>query len=158
MELSSTCESSNLDVMTCSLVATSSSYLFTSERDSKYAFLVISQVADLDAPKLRALSNKVISNFSKGAVASTFTFFISSKIISYSTSMEDIDSIEVCERLVSVPMMISMRISVARLGASGHHSWIGCFGQRISLRNCQSQKALKHLAIFFSMKPCHPSS
>ncbi|KAI5663695.1 hypothetical protein M9H77_23018 [Catharanthus roseus] len=121
MELRSTCESSNLDVMTYSFDAISSSYLFTSERDSRYASLVIiSQVADLDASKLRALSNESINNFSKGFVASTFIFFISTRIISYSTSMEDIYSIGVHESLSAIlchKIMISISISVIRLGA-----------------------------------------
>ncbi|KAI5661613.1 hypothetical protein M9H77_20936 [Catharanthus roseus] len=44
---------------------------------------------------------------------------------------------------VSVPMMISISISVAKLGACGHHSWIGCVAWRISFRNCQSRNLFR---------------
>ncbi|KAI5682490.1 hypothetical protein M9H77_03718 [Catharanthus roseus] len=154
MELNSNCESSNLDVMTSSFDAISSSYLFTSERNSRYAlFVIISQVADLDASKLQAFSKKEINNFSKGVVASTFILFISARIMSHSTSMEHIDSIR-----VPIPMIISISISVARLGANGHHGRIRCLGKRISIRNYQScslfsKRSIEMSSILFSVKP-----
>ncbi|KAI5677329.1 hypothetical protein M9H77_08279 [Catharanthus roseus] len=149
MELSSTCESSNLDVMPCSFDTISSSCFFTSERDSRYASLfIISQVVNLDASKLQAFLNKAINNFPK-----ELWHQHSAWIISHPTSMEDIDSIGVRESLsaimchksvtigsqidegtksvlwivssslspklmASVPMMISINISVAKLRAS----------------------------------------
>ncbi|KAI5668509.1 hypothetical protein M9H77_18362 [Catharanthus roseus] len=39
--------------------------------------------------------------------------------------------------------MISSNISVARFGARGHHRWIGCFGWKISFKNCQRRSLFR---------------
>ncbi|KAI5663040.1 hypothetical protein M9H77_22363 [Catharanthus roseus] len=36
-------------------------------------------------------------------------------------------------------------ISVARLGASGYHNWIGCIAWRINFKNCQSRILFRNI-------------
>ncbi|KAI5663360.1 hypothetical protein M9H77_22683 [Catharanthus roseus] len=66
--------------------------------------------SDLDASKLRAFSNKAMSNFSKEAVASKFAFFISARITLLSTSMDDIDSTGVRKILSTILCHKSWRL------------------------------------------------
>ncbi|KAI5671481.1 hypothetical protein M9H77_11845 [Catharanthus roseus] len=52
--------------------------------------------------------------------------------------------------------MISISINIARLGARGHHNWIGCFERRISFKNCQIGSVLRNILTKFE-SPTKPT-